>query len=70
MRWYHAVIIAVGFAVGGACSGGRIVFRPSRMRERWCSWSGQTESPRVDYAGPYGLVLKEFKDGDSRGRLW
>jgi hypothetical protein len=25
---------------------------------------------RVDYAGPYGLVLKEFKDGDSRGRLW
>jgi hypothetical protein len=71
MRWYHAVIIAVGFAVGGICSGGLyrvqvvahegevvLVVRANRL------------TGRVDYVGLYGIVLKEFKDGDFRGRLW
>jgi hypothetical protein len=71
MRWYHAAIIAVGLAVGGACSGGLyrvqvvahegdvvLVVRTNRL------------TGRVDYAGLYGTVLKEFKDGDFRGRLW
>jgi hypothetical protein len=71
MRWYHAVIIAVGLAVDGICSGGLyrvqviahegdvvLVIRTNRI------------TGRVDYAGPYGIVLKEFNDGDFRGRLW
>lgn len=70
MRWYHAVIIALGLAVGGLCSGGlyrvhvvahdgtvSLVIRTNRL------------TGRVDYVGAEGAALKVLREreGGDRG---
>jgi len=73
MRWYHAVIIALGLVVGGICSGGVYRVQVMQTREGNVSLVIRTNriTGRVDYVGVEGMVLKSLKDvEDMRGRLW